>query len=112
MPSDENHHDKNYQDKILRVRVNAKDEETLRAVLRDERPDVGGRPRTHADGSVGIDAYVSARKAEALEQPGVTVTVVGDATAVGKARQAEVGEGDRFADPSAVPRGLGDKVED
>ncbi|PSJ30391.1 hypothetical protein B7P34_02195 [Streptosporangium nondiastaticum] len=107
MPSDDSHYDK-----ILRVRVTAKDADTLRALLRAERPDVGGRPRTHADGSVGIDAYVSERKAAVLEQPGVTVTVVGDATAVGKARQAEVGEGDRFADPSAVPRGLGDKVED
>ncbi|GAA2716470.1 MULTISPECIES: hypothetical protein [Streptomyces] len=110
MPSDDSHHDKH--DKILRVRVTAKDAETLRALLRDERPDVGGRPRTAADGSVGIDAYVPAEKAAALEHPGVTVRVVADATATGKARQAEVGEGDRFADPSAVPRGLGDKVED
>ncbi|MCC3773836.1 hypothetical protein [Streptomyces sp. UNOB3_S3] len=99
-------------DRILRLRVTAKDADTLRALLRDERLDVGGRPQGHEDGGVGIDAYVPAGKAEALEREGVTVTVVDDATATGKARQAEVGEGDRFAAPDSVPRGLGEKIED
>ncbi|MER6569320.1 hypothetical protein ABT288_24840 [Streptomyces sp. NPDC001093] len=97
---------------ILRVRVTARDADTLRALLRDARPDVGGRPHRSDDGRVTIDAYVTAEQAEALEREGVSVTIVEDATAAGHARQAEVGEGDRFAAADAVPRGLAVKVTD
>ncbi|MFE2285243.1 hypothetical protein ACFXDJ_13830 [Streptomyces sp. NPDC059443] len=97
---------------ILRVRVTAKDADTLRALLRDTRPDVGGRVGRAQDGSLGFDAYVSPEKAEALVREGVTVTTLEDATATGRARQAEVGEGDRFAPEDAVPQGLALKVED
>ncbi|MFF4325171.1 hypothetical protein ACGFY6_10010 [Streptomyces sp. NPDC048387] len=97
---------------ILRVRVTATDADTLRALLREARPDVGGRVRQAEDGSCTIDAYVTPDEAEALEREGVTVTIVEDATAVGRARQAEVGEGDRFAPEDALPQGLALKVKD
>ncbi|WP_328923755.1 hypothetical protein OG429_03370 [Streptomyces sp. NBC_00190] len=97
---------------ILRVRVTAKDADTLRALLRDTRPDVGGRIGQGGDGSLSFDAYVSPEKAEALQREGVTVTTLDDATAIGRARQAEVGEGDRFAAEDAVPLGLALKVKD
>ncbi|MGR4880449.1 hypothetical protein ACIPUC_13555 [Streptomyces sp. LARHCF249] len=97
---------------ILRVRVTARDPDTLRALLREDRPDVGGRVHQAEDGSCTIDAYVTPDRAEALEREGVTVTVVEDATAEGRARQAEVGEGDRFAPEDAVPQGLALKVKD
>ncbi|MFJ5549134.1 hypothetical protein [Streptomyces sp. NPDC093225] len=96
----------------LRVRVTARDPDTLRALLRETRPDVGGRVRQAEDGSCTFDAYVGPQEAEALERDGVTVTVVEDATAVGRARQAEVGEGDRFAPQDAVPQGFALKVKD
>ncbi|MFE9636464.1 hypothetical protein [Streptomyces sp. NPDC006463] len=96
----------------LRVRVTAKDADTLRALLRETRPDVGGRIGQAGDGSLSFDAYVSPEKAEALERDGVTVTTLDDATATGRARQAEVGEGDRFAPEDAVPQGLALKVKD
>ncbi|MEU2427499.1 hypothetical protein ABZ619_42070 [Streptomyces sp. NPDC007851] len=95
---------------ILRVRVTARDADTLRALLRDARPDIGGGVHQSADGTVTIDAYVTAEQAEALERESVSVTTVEDATAVGRARQAEVGQGDRFAPADAVPRGLAVKA--
>ncbi|MFE2474868.1 hypothetical protein [Streptomyces sp. NPDC059389] len=97
---------------VLRVRVTAKDAETLRALLRDARPDVGGRIGRNPDGSLGFDAYVSPEQAEDLAREGVSVETVEDATATGRARQAEVGEGDRFAPDDAVPQGLALKVQD
>ncbi|MEU5633247.1 hypothetical protein ACH47C_22525 [Streptomyces rishiriensis] len=96
----------------LRVRVTAEDADTLRALLREVRPDVGGGVRRTEDGSIGIDAYVSPEQAEALDREGVVVTVHADATATGKARQSEVGEGDRFAPGDAVPHGLALKATD
>lgn len=97
---------------LLRVRVTAKDAETLRTLLREARPDIGGRPRRGEDGSFSIDAYVSPDAAEDLEREGVVVTTLEDAAATGRARQAEVGVGDRFAAADAVPRGLALKVKD
>ncbi|MFF3934670.1 hypothetical protein [Streptomyces phaeofaciens] len=97
---------------ILRVRVTARDADTLRALLRDSRPDVGGRIRQNEDGSLAFDAYVSPEEGEALTREGVSVETVEDATATGRARQTEVGEGDRFAPEDAVPQGLALKVRD
>ncbi|MER7540522.1 hypothetical protein ABTX77_37980 [Streptomyces sp. NPDC097704] len=98
---------------ILRVRVTVKDADTLRALLRDTRPDVGGRIGQDEDGSLSFDAYVSPEKAQALPREGVTVTTLDyDAAATGRARQAEVGQGDRFAPADAVPQGLALKVKD
>ncbi|MEU6665183.1 hypothetical protein [Streptomyces sp. NPDC046727] len=95
---------------ILRVRVTARDVETLRALLREAHPDVGGLARRADDGSCSVVAYVSPEEAEALQRDGVSVTVTGDVTAEGQARLAEVGHGDRFAPADAVPHGLADKI--
>ncbi|MFJ3203003.1 hypothetical protein [Streptomyces sp. NPDC086989] len=97
---------------VLRVRVTAEDAETLRDLLRDHRPDIGGRVRQNADGSLTFDAYVSPEQREALARDRVSLETVEDATATGRARQAEVGEGDRFAPEDAVPQGLALKVRD
>ncbi|MFE7594487.1 hypothetical protein ACFU6K_34290 [Kitasatospora sp. NPDC057512] len=97
-------------DDILRLRVTAKDPETLRALLHDTRPDVGGRPHVEEDGRIGIDVYATADRIPALEREGITVTTVGNASEAGRTAQAEVGSGDRFAPADAVPRGLADKI--
>ncbi|MEE1786052.1 hypothetical protein PUR71_24600 [Streptomyces sp. SP17BM10] len=94
---------------ILRVRLTARDADALRALLRELRPDTGGRPGVEADGSVGIDAYVPEERIPALEREGITVTRTGNASAEGRAAQAEVGTGNRFAG-GAVPRGLAAKL--
>ncbi|MEU9080524.1 hypothetical protein ACFYUY_29835 [Kitasatospora sp. NPDC004745] len=95
---------------ILRLRVTAKDADTLRTLLRETRPDVGGRPYVEADGRVSIDAYVPDDRVAALQRDGVSVTRIGNASEAGRAAQAEVGEGDRFAPADAVPRGLAAKL--
>ncbi|MFE4974210.1 hypothetical protein ACFRAR_19135 [Kitasatospora sp. NPDC056651] len=94
---------------VLRLRVTARDPDVLRALLREARPDTGGRPRLEADGSVGIDVYAPADRIPALERAGVTVTRIGNASEAGRAAQAEVGTGDRFAAADAVPHGLAAK---
>ncbi|MFE2409984.1 hypothetical protein ACFXDE_16785 [Kitasatospora sp. NPDC059408] len=96
-------------DDILRVRVTARDADTLRALLREVRPDRGGSPSIAPDGSVGIDAYVPEERIPALEREGVTVVRIANASAKGRAAQAEVGTGNRFAE-GAVPRGLAAKL--
>lgn len=95
----------------LRVRVTARDADTLRAVLLDTQPD-RAHPRQLDDRSWCVDAYVTAEQAADLQREGVYVTTVEDATTVGRARQAEVGKGDRFAAPDAFPHGLADKLRD
>ncbi|MGE7436450.1 hypothetical protein [Kitasatospora sp. NPDC001175] len=100
------------RDRILRVRVTATDPTVLHTLLREKRPDVGGRPHRGADRSISIEAYVSPAEAEDLEREGVTVQVIEDATATGRARQAEVGRGNRYAVGEQIPRGLGLKAHD
>ncbi|MER7580238.1 hypothetical protein [Kitasatospora sp. NPDC097691] len=99
-----------HHDDILRLRVTARDQDTLRALLRDTRSDTGGRPYVEADGRIGIDVYATAAKVPTLEREGVTVTRIGNASEAGRAAQAEVGTGDRFAPADAVPRGLAAKL--
>ncbi|MFI6849605.1 hypothetical protein OG535_03910 [Kitasatospora sp. NBC_00085] len=97
---------------ILRVRVTAKDADTLRALLREVRPDVGGHPTREPDGRCSIDAYVPSDQVTALEREGVTVEEIQNASEAGRLAQAQVGEGDRFAPADARPRGLAVKVRD
>ncbi|MER7752504.1 hypothetical protein [Kitasatospora sp. NPDC097643] len=95
---------------IHRVRVFAKDADTLRALLREVRADVSGRAHRAEDGSVGIDAYVPESTIPVLERNGATVTRIANASEAGRAAQAQVGEGDRFAPADAVPHGLAEKL--
>lgn len=97
---------------ILRVRVTAEDAETLRTLLREVHPDVGGHPTRGADGRCNIDTYVPSDQVAVLEREGVTVEKVGNASEAGRLAQAQVGTGDRFAAESARPRGLAVKVKD
>ncbi|MFH9349819.1 hypothetical protein [Kitasatospora sp. NPDC017646] len=95
---------------ILKLRVTARDAEILGALLRETRPDTGGREQREPDGRVGIDVYAPEDRVAALEREGVTVTRIGNASEAGRAAQAEVGTGDRFAAADAVPRGLAAKL--
>jgi hypothetical protein len=98
--------------RLMRVRVTARDADTLRALLREKRPGTGGGHRHGPDGTVSTDAYVPEPLVDGLRREGVRVEVIEDATATGRARQAEVGQGNRFTGADTVPTGLGDKVED
>ncbi|MEK2478917.1 hypothetical protein ACH4YO_37770 [Streptomyces noursei] len=102
------------RENILHVRVTADDAETLRTLLREESLDIGGRPRgtTGPGNEMTIEAFVPRGKADRLAREGVSVDVLRDATETGRARQAEVGRGNRFADPQEVPYGLGEMLKD
>ena len=102
-------------DPMIRVRVAAATLDALRAFFEETRPDLGCRPvaRSSARG-YAIEAYfqesqlAAARSARAA--PSVSLSVIEDATAVGRAHQAEVGRGNRFDARESVPHGLGRKV--
>jgi len=99
-------------DAILRVRLVAPSEALL-ALLKSEGPDLGcGAPRVSPDGTAAVDAYLTEAQRKRLEKehPRVKQTVLGDATAVGQERQAEVGKGDRFQGGKVRPTGAGKKV--
>ena len=92
---------------ITRAHITAADSGTLLRILDQHRFRVGGPVRRDEDGRSGIDVYVNADGLALIHRLAVTVEVLADHTAVGEARQAEVGAANRFAEPGAVPPGLG-----
>lgn len=97
---------------ILRVLITAPDRESLSNLLREQKPDVGCTAH-HVDdrGVLHVEAYVPATQLEALRAYPVTIEVIEDATAKGRARQAEVGRDNPYEDRNVVPRGVGRKVK-
>jgi hypothetical protein len=101
-------------DPVFRVRLEAPTRSALRAFLDEVEADVGCRAvaRRSATG-YAIDAYLlksrlaTARSASTASA--VSMTVLENQTEVGRERQAEVGQGNRYAARGEVPRGLGRK---
>jgi hypothetical protein len=103
-------------DDVHRIKLRAKTLEELRGFLDGGDFDLGCRPVVHREGDdfvvevyaplPKLDRHRSARSARDLS--GVDVTVVENASEVGRSRQADVGAGNRFASRQA-PRGLGIK---
>ena len=99
---------------VFRVRVEAATLSDSRAFIDEIEPDLGCRAvaRQSAAGFT-IDAFLpesqleTARAGRAASQ--VSLTVLENQTEIGRERQAEVGEGDRFAARGEIPRGLGHK---
>lgn len=101
-------------DPIIHVEIQARMLEDLRAFADEVQPDLGCRPiARRTDDRFVIDAYLPASQLEiaraARAAGGVTLRVIENATEVGRERQKEVGQGDRFAARGTVPRGLGRK---
>jgi len=100
-------------DDVHRIELRAKSIEELRSLLDNADVDLGCRPSVR---KVGDDYVVEVysplptveRLRSARSAAGVTMTVVENASEVGRARQAEVGSGNRFA-ARIAPRGLGIK---
>jgi hypothetical protein len=99
---------------IIRVQAEAATPEDLRAFLDEVQPDVGCRAvAREAAGRFVIDVYLpepqlqAARASRAASR--VSLRVIENATEVGRQRQGEVEEGNRFAARGEVPRGLGRK---
>ena len=102
-------------DDVHRIKVRAGTVAELRAFLDDSNMDFGCRPvaRREGDGIVA-EVYATLPQVEQLRAArvaaaGVSVSVIENASEVGRARQAEVGTGNRFAARNAAPRGLGIK---
>ncbi len=100
---------------IMRVQIEAPTLGDLRAFTDEIRPaDLGCRaiPR-QTEGSFVIDAYLPEPQLQAARDgrtaSRVSLRVIENATEIGRERQKEVGEGNRFASRGQIPRGLGRK---
>jgi hypothetical protein len=99
---------------IIHFQIEADTLEDLRAFADEIQPDLGCRAIARkVDDKFVIDAYLAegelqaARGSRAADR--VSLRTIEDATEVGRERQKEVGEGDRFAARGQIPRGLGTK---
>ena len=98
-------------ERIMRITLKAPNQEILGKLVREFRLDTwgaGGAKRL-PDGSIQTEAYVAEKLMPKIRKSGSTVKVIEDATKVGKARQKDVGRGDRFQGGKIAPRGLGRK---
>jgi hypothetical protein len=102
-------------DDVHRIELQAQTVEELRSFLGKATDlDLGCRPavRRLASGKLVVEVYATMPQLDQLRAtrsaPGVTVNVVENATQTGRARQAEVGSGNRFSGRQA-PSGLGVK---
>ncbi|HEX3529329.1 MAG TPA: hypothetical protein VH988_19905 [Thermoanaerobaculia bacterium] len=98
--------------RILRILLTARDKEALAALLRENPLDLScGGPRRRADGLITVEAFVPEGDLDRLRRYSVQVDVIEDASAKGRERQKEVGQGNRF-EGKITPRGLGRKIKD
>jgi hypothetical protein len=99
---------------IIRFQIEAPTLADLRAFTDEIRPDLGCRaiPR-EIDGKLVVDAYLPETRLQAARASRsasrVSLRTIENASEVGRERQKEVGEGNRFAARGEVPRGLGRK---
>jgi len=98
---------------IMRVLITARCKQDLTRLLQTEHLDIGCAGPTSVKGEeLRIEAYVAAKDVERLQRDGVTIEVVGDASAAAAARQKEVGRGNRFASGRGYPQGMGRKLRE
>jgi Subtilase family len=100
-------------DDLHRIEVRAQTVEELRSFLRGTDLDLGCRPSVRQrPNELVVEAFATRAQIDGLRAsrsaPGVVVDIIENASAAGRARQAEVGPGNRFASRQ-VPRGLGIK---
>jgi hypothetical protein len=89
-------------DDVHRIELRAQTVEELRSFLDGTDLDLGCRPAVRrGSGELMIDVYATMPQISRLQtsrrSSGVTVTVIENATEVGRARQAEVGSGNRLS---------------
>jgi hypothetical protein len=95
---------------IIRIRLNADDGNSLMNDAKSLRLEIGGGgPRRRQDGGFYLDIYVPEQRFEELQRHDLRFEVIENASEVGRARQKEVGVGDRFQGGMIAPRGLGKK---
>lgn len=99
---------------IIHIQIEALTLADLRAFTDEIQPDLGCRaiPR-QKDGKFVIDAYLPETQLEAAHKvrtaSRVSLRIIENATEIGRERQKEVGEANRFSARGQIPRGLGRK---
>ena len=89
--------------KILRVRVDTKDENTFTKLVLEEQLDVAGE-RREKDGKIVAEAYITSAQLEKLRRSGIGITVLDeDANKTGLERQKQVSSVNRFAFGERTP---------
>lgn len=85
--------------------------DTFTDLMRKVALDVGDRPHIEPapDGGGTLYAFAPEEQIRELEAAGYTVEVGENVSETGRARMAEVPEGDRFGGGRTAPRGLGTK---
>lgn len=99
---------------IIHVQIHAATLDDLRQFTDETAPDLGCRATARKTGEgFAVDAYIPEAELEAARgarsAARVSLRVIENATEVGRQRQQEVGEGNRFAARGEIPRGLGRK---
>jgi hypothetical protein len=99
------------EDDRFAVRITVDRESALRLTQRTDL-DFGDRPhiRPQAENRAILEAFATRAQVAELRGQGFAVEVGGNESAAGRARQSEVGQGDRFEGGRVPPRGLGRKV--
>lgn len=104
------------QDHVLQVRLVAPSPQAFVTAVDGIAIDFGcAGPRVHSPGGeVTANVQITAAGLEALrERSGlVRAEVLGDLSESLARRRGEVGTGNRFADPSVLPRGLGSLIRE
>ncbi|MGC5225477.1 hypothetical protein ACPW96_23170 [Micromonospora sp. DT81.3] len=99
---------------IIHLEVRAATLAELKSYTDEIQADLGCRATAvRRDGDYVVDAYLPEGKIDAARNvraaQNVAIRVVENATEVGRQRQQEVGDGNRFAARGEIPRGLGRK---
>ncbi len=102
------------KDHIIRVKLTAPTIEGLRAFINKIQPDLGCRPSAQRTSAGFVtDIYIPESKLlviqSARSNDSINLTILEDTTAIGLSRQAEVGQGNRFASRESLPKGIGRK---
>jgi|SRR5919112_3673556 hypothetical protein len=98
---------------VFLASVSAQEPSSIFALLSDSEIDFGCRPalRRAPDGVYQIALFATERKLNELrDRLDLTIEVVRNASAYGRRRQEEVGQGDRFDSGKVVPYGSGRKL--
>lgn len=98
-------------ERIMKIALRDPKRKNLGKLVRKYNLDIwgtGGLEET-PEGTATVEGYVPETALDKMKTAGLDFDVIEDATKVGKARQKQVGQGDRFEGGKIAPKGLGTK---
>jgi hypothetical protein len=98
-------------DDIFAVRLRVTPDRA-RALVESGDYDTGDHPRFAPDreGAGQLDLFMTRAQADELRGRGIELEIVSNQSSRARSRIAELGEGDRYEDGKATPRGIGRKI--